>query len=562
MTEWQPSDGIEATDELIDIITHDASVAVLASAGAGKTELLAQKASYLFYTNKCAWPKRILSLTFKTEAQLNIKERINKRCGDKASRFDSFTFHAFSKSIVDRFKNVLPESERPVNNYDIVFRRQDSDGSTKILMSELLALAIRILRVREDIRTMFSCSYAHVFVDEFQDTTDEQYELLQLLFQDSETKVLTVGDINQSIMLWAGARQTVFADFLNDFSAQRKFLVKNYRASSEIQDVLAVVLQFVQNPDSTIQQIAQAPSNCSLHSFNDEYQEASFIANSIKETLDRGIRASDISILTKQQASKNTEVLRAELTRIGINNLDMTDLQDALKEPLGQLFSLFMKAIVHPKPQVMTELFKVNLALNKIDPGDEKEEAFTTSLINFIHLTQQKISATTTADDLLSLVLSFIHELGMNKIKGRWKQYKSPEYFNHVWRALEIHLRNMCNQTSSLVDAVRLFSAENAVHLMNIHKCKGLEYHTVYFIGLEDQEFWNYANQVFEDNCSIYVALSRAKNCICITTSKYRAHRLNWGHDNRDSTYGSVRPVIDLLINKCQFSAVRHTSEN
>ncbi|BCK11706.1 Putative ATP-dependent DNA helicase YjcD [Vibrio cholerae] len=558
MAEWQPSDGIEATDELVDIITCDASVAVLASAGAGKTELLAQKASYLFYTNNCAWPKRILSLTFKTEAQLNIKERISKRCGDKANRFDSFTFHAFSKSIVDRFKNVLPEGERPVNNYDIVFRRQDSDGSTKILMNDLLALAIRILREREDIRIMFSCSYAYVFVDEFQDTTNEQYELLQLLFQSSETKVLTVGDINQSIMLWAGARQTVFTDFLSDFSAKKKLLVKNYRASSEIQDVLAVVLQFVQNPDSTIQQIAHVPNNCSLHSFIDEYQEARFISDSIKEALNSGVRASDISILTKQQASRNTEVLRAELTRNGINNLDMTDLQDALKEPLGQLFTLFLKAIVHPEPQVMTELFKVNLALNKVDPGDDKEEALTNSLIKFIHLTQQKIIITTTADELLSLVLSFIHELGMNKIKGRWKQYKSPEYFNHVWRALEIHLRNMCNQTSSLVDAVRLFSTENAVHLMNIHKCKGLEYHTVYFIGLEDQEFWNYASQTFEDNCSIYVALSRAKNCICVTTSKHRAHRQNRGYDNRTSTYRSVRPVIDLLINRCKFSATNH----
>lgn len=88
-------------------------------------------------------------------------------------------------------------------------------------MDDLLVLAIRILRAREDLRTMFSYSYAYVFVDEFQDTTDEQYELLQLLFQNSDTKILTVGDINQSIMLWAGARQTVFTDFLNDFSAKK-----------------------------------------------------------------------------------------------------------------------------------------------------------------------------------------------------------------------------------------------------------------------------------------------------------------------------------------------------
>ncbi|WP_197476071.1 UvrD-helicase domain-containing protein, partial [Oleiphilus sp. HI0043] len=98
----------------MNIITCDDSIAVLAGAGAGKTELLAQKASYLFYTANCPWPKRILSLTFKTEAQINIKERVSKRCGDKAARFDSFTFHALCKSIVDRFKNTLPRAERPI----------------------------------------------------------------------------------------------------------------------------------------------------------------------------------------------------------------------------------------------------------------------------------------------------------------------------------------------------------------------------------------------------------------------------------------------------------------
>jgi superfamily I DNA/RNA helicase len=56
-------------------------------------------------------------------------------------------------------------------------------------------------------------------------------------------KLLTVGDINQSIMLWAGARKTVFTDFQNEFLASNKFLVKNYRASKEIQDVLDIVLE-------------------------------------------------------------------------------------------------------------------------------------------------------------------------------------------------------------------------------------------------------------------------------------------------------------------------------
>jgi superfamily I DNA/RNA helicase len=81
------------------------------------------------------------------------------------------------------------------------------------------------LHIRLDIRNAFSYSYDYVFVDEFQDTTDEQYELLKLLFKNTDTKLLTVGDINQSIMLWAGARKTVFTDFQNEFLASNKFCI-------------------------------------------------------------------------------------------------------------------------------------------------------------------------------------------------------------------------------------------------------------------------------------------------------------------------------------------------
>lgn len=521
---------------------------------------MAQKANYLFFTDKCAWPKRILSLTFKTEAQANIKERIYKRCGNKATRFDSFTFHAFSKSIVDRFKNIIPEIDRPIDNYDIVFKRQDANGTNKIFIDNLLTLAIKILQARDDIRKMFSSSYSYVFVDEFQDTTDKQYKLLHLLFQNTTTKVLIVGDINQSIMLWAGARRTIFADFKKDFLAECKFLVKNYRASKEIQNVLEIILEFMQTSKAVMPEIPTPPQNCSFHVFTDEHQEASYIAHNINKTISNGICPNNICVLTRQNSAKYTEVLRAELTKVGINNLDMSDLQDALKEPLGQLFSLFLKALICPTPKIMTKLFDINLDLNKVEFGDDKEEELTTFIIQFISDQQTLITTETTVDELLFYIKSFIRRLGEKKIKGRWKQYKAIEYYNIIWQKLEIHLRTMCSQTGSLEEAVKLFSAENAVHLMNIHKCKGLEYHSVYFIGLEDQAFWDYNEQCFENNCAIYVALSRAKNRINITYSKYRAHRKNTRqYDNRPSTFKAVKPVINLLIKNCKFSLENHT---
>lgn len=559
MLEWKPSPGIEATEELMDIINFDGSLSVLAGAGAGKTELLAQKANYLFVTNKCSWPKRILSLTFKTEAQENIKARIERRCGQKSERFDSFTFHGFCKSIIDRFKNTLEEAERPTDNYDIVFRQAESNGSDKILMSELPTLALKILTEREDIKSIFSMSYEYVFVDEFQDTTDQQYALLKLLFCNTSTKLITVGDINQSIMLWAGARPSVFTDFSTDFAAIRKLLLKNHRASIEVQNVLNVLLEFIEGSAAPLSVLQEPSSNCSVHFFDDEIQEAKFIVNEIQRSIQGGIKESEICILTKQHSSQYTELLSGELTRLGINNIEMSELQDALKEPLGRIFSLFLKAVVCPEPKVITELYDIYKNLHRVEYGDEKEAEFTSLIANFISEKQSSFAPTATIDSVISDLQGFVHFLGVQKIKGRWKQYKSSAYYASVWQSLELHLRDMYAQAGNISEAAQLFTADNAVQIMNIHKCKGLEYQSVYFMGLEDQAFWNYSDEPFENNCVIYVALSRAKEKICLTSSRYREHRVTYRHDNRHSSYKSVKPIFDLLINNCKFQAVNHT---
>ncbi|WP_294332924.1 3'-5' exonuclease [Chryseobacterium sp. sg2396] len=60
---------------------------------------------------------------------------------------------------------------------------------------------------------------------------------------------------------------------------------------------------------------------------------------------------------------------------------------------------------------------------------------------------------------------------------------------------------------------------------MTIHKSKGLEYHTVIFIGLEDGAFWSFQQQPDEDKCTLFVALSRAKERVAFTFSKKRVGR-------------------------------------
>lgn len=86
--------------------------------------MLAQRADFLLLTGTCRYPKRILAISFKVDASRNLKERVERRCGtDLASRFDSYTFHAFAKRIIDRFRPVLTGKDVLDAGYTIVDKK-------------------------------------------------------------------------------------------------------------------------------------------------------------------------------------------------------------------------------------------------------------------------------------------------------------------------------------------------------------------------------------------------------------------------------------------------------
>ena len=110
---WKPV-GVDSLEPTAEYIVHSSSnTLVVAGPGSGKTELLAQRACFLLETGTCSLPRRILAISFKRDAAKNLGERVRKRCGDRAKRFDSFTLDAFAKSLVDRFIPAFPVPWRP-----------------------------------------------------------------------------------------------------------------------------------------------------------------------------------------------------------------------------------------------------------------------------------------------------------------------------------------------------------------------------------------------------------------------------------------------------------------
>ncbi|WP_426817788.1 UvrD-helicase domain-containing protein [Winslowiella sp. 2C04] len=554
---WNLPEGILATDELIDLIEEKGSVSILAGAGSGKTEFLAQKANYLLQTGLCSWPKRVLCLSTKKEAQVNIKERIMKRCGSNGNRFDSYTFDAFCKSIVDRFKNVLPLDIRPPGNYDVETDQKKSNGKDKLSFEDLRRYAIKIVKLRPDIADVFAVSYTHVFIDEFQDTRAEQYELIKLLFLNKATILIAVGDINQSIMLWAKASPTFFKDFQKDFSAKNKFLTKNHRASEEIQKVLSCFISFIDSSQKPFT-ITHKTKNCFIHVYNNEFEEADDLVLQIRELIDSGTEEKDICVLTKQQSSLYTSVIRDKLTQVGINNLDMSELQDALKEPLGRIFANLFRIYTDISHACYSDLCDLYLELNNVSRGDDNESDLINKLSIHISDTKRSLSADSGEDSLLAVINETFKFIQFKRIISKWGQYKSKSFRDALWEKLETHLRNTISITNSLSEASKMFKAENCIQLMNIHKCKGLEYKVVFFIGIEDQAFWNYSSKNFEDKCAIYVALSRAKERLIISTSKYREFRISPKWDNRTSKYEKVKEIYSFLRENCLFPLVKH----
>ena len=106
-------------------------------------------------------------------------------------------------------------------------------------------LAELLLRLNPMARDALRLTYSHLFMDEFQDTTQVQYDLVRMIFLGGSTIVTAVGDNKQQIMRWAMAMDDPFAAFDGDFKSKRMPLYNNYRSSPElvrIQHVLAQAL--------------------------------------------------------------------------------------------------------------------------------------------------------------------------------------------------------------------------------------------------------------------------------------------------------------------------------
>ena len=601
--DWKPV-GVKALEaNALKVVRSKKNRSVIAGPGAGKTELLAQRAAFLLQTDAAPSPRRILAISFKRDAASNLAARVRQRCHHThASRFDSMTFDAFAKGLVDRFGQALPDRWRPRPDYEIAthnerdfreflhelpappaiigtkndvreigpktFERRHliglplpvdgwpaptvaqwaadafwqqslHNGGKSVLSFAMIGrLAELLLRVNQMARDALRLTYSHLFMDEFQDTTRIQYDLVSTIFRGTETIVTAVGDNKQQIMRWAMAMDKPFSTFEADFKGVRTSLSNNYRSSPElvrIQHVLAQALD-----EQSVHPVSQTDGTfkgecCSILDYASPKLEARKLARSVASDIaNLKLAPRDFVILVRQKAGEYAELLEPAFARekFALRNeagmVGKVMLQELMAEEFSTFLVIILRLAMTPRAGGYWSTCQSCLAsMRGIDSDDvirqsklvRELDSYTTELAaRFSHPPQSKPASRSLVNNILNFV-------GSEHVIRSHPAYAQGAWFEKILDATAEHLLSSSTHTADWSSALDMYEGVHSIPLMTIHKSKGLEYHTVIFVGLDDGAWWSFSQDEIEATAGFFVAFTRAKQRVIFTYCASRGTR-------------------------------------
>ncbi|MCT2587571.1 ATP-dependent helicase [Actinophytocola gossypii] len=520
--QWRPVDDLVLEPNAMKAATTpDENVVVAAGPGAGKTELLAQRADFLLRTGQCPYPRRILAVSFKVDAARNLRERVRRRSGTQlAARFDSLTFHAFAKRLIDNFRPALTGYNALSPDYRI-------DPATRIAgeqitFADLVPLALEIVESNAYARGGIRQTYSHVFLDEFQDCTGQQYQLIKVTFGQSTAVLTAVGDTKQRIMVWAGALDGVLQTFADDFSAQPLPLYQNFRSAPRLRRMQnRMIAEMDPEAVSPAEDLAGDDGAIQVRGFDNEYDEAEAVADLIEHWLKEGVETSEIAILVRQQPHLVAAALGSELTDRGIPFRNEQESQDLTAEPAVALVFNFLRVINgDSQPDAYAEMMGV---VNRLSASEDEGARFDSQLKRMLRETREAVREPAFKSGELATWRPLVHEF-LQLVSRSVLAAMSPGYQQGtrlddlIEQAVEAFGREIAVDGDA-VAALKRLSETDAIRFLTIHKCKGLEFEKVVVLGVEEQLFWGNPTTVMSE---FFVAVSRAKHHLVLTHAKRR----------------------------------------
>ena len=520
--DWEPTDGfILEPNAHAAAIASEGSVVVAAGPGAGKTELLAQRADYLFRTGLCPYPRRILAISFKVDAARNLRERVRMRSGGRyAARFDSLTFHAFAKRIIDNFRPALTGAHALSADYTV--QKKESSPPTQISYADMVPLALEILEKNTHALGGIRQTYSHVFFDEFQDATGEQYELLRAAFGETDALLTAVGDTKQRIMAFAGALDGIMEKFATDFDAHRLTLYQNRRSAPTLRRMQnRMILKMEPDAASPEADLVGEDGDIEVRNFGTTTDEAEYVAGLIEDQLTAGVPASEIAVLVRQQPHLTAAELFNALDARGIPSRNEQTSQDLAAEPAAALIFNFIQVLAGTRePAAYAELMRV-ASSSAMDEEDARR---------FDRKLKRRFESTSAAlrddpdcrtdiqfwRDETQAFLDLVSRPTLLALSPGYAQ--ADRLQDLIDDALDTFEEALENANDPLAAVYRL-TGTDAIRVLTIHKCKGLEFQHVIVLGVENETFFGSRDSA---RAVFFVAISRAKSRLTLTHAAFR----------------------------------------
>lgn len=331
------------------VFAPDPHILVMAGPGTGKTRTLVNRIVYLGSVSGVD-ASSILALTFTRKAASVMVDRLAGYLGERAGQVAAGTFHHFGihllrehaaradlppdfavadegrqLAVLRRAWQKLDFSSREPDDKELrlllgrfgIYRvdqdakflsglQQDLFKEYQSLLrfekavdfDDILDLTRKLLGENADLQEQVRERWAHVLVDEFQDTDALQYRILRHLVPEDGRSFL-VADANQSIYAWRGADPRNLADYRRDYEPREIFLEENYRNRERILDGAKALLGGEKASAKSLQSRAGGEGQLRVESFDSEEDEAAFLGADIRQVRlrDRDLHWRDVAIL-------------------------------------------------------------------------------------------------------------------------------------------------------------------------------------------------------------------------------------------------------------------------
>jgi DNA helicase II / ATP-dependent DNA helicase PcrA len=632
---------------------------IMAGAGSGKTRVLTHRIAYLV-VEKSVYPSNILAITFTNKAAREMRERIDDLLGSgTGERMWVSTFHSMcvrilrrnidqlgyakSFSILDSgdqltvIKNVLKELNldpkqndarmllNSISNaknecidakmyreqmnkfnpyektiadvYDSYSRRLRQNQSLDF--DDLIMLTIELFKRVPDVLEFYQSKFQYIHVDEYQDTNNAQYQLVNMLAA-KFNNLCVVGDSDQSIYRWRGADIGNILSFEKDYKdAEVIMLEQNYRSTKRVlQAANDVISNNRTRYDKNLHTENTEGDPIYVYKASDEKDESQFVVGKILELQqEENLKLDQFAILYRTNAQSRVieEFLvksnldytivggtkfydRKEIKdllsylRLIANNEDDLALARIINEPKrGIGATSFEKmasfSIMHDR-SIFDSLQEVDFM--GITPRTANEVAkFREMIVNFTKMTEYL--------PVSELVEEVLDKSGYREMLKKEKSIEAEsrleniEEFLSVTKSFEEQSENedrslvaFLTDLALIADIDSLDEEENKnaekVVLMTMHGAKGLEYPVVFIIGMEENVFPHSRSmgddeEMEEERRLAYVGITRAEQKLYLTSARYRTLYGRASYNNPSRFIAEIsEEITEELSEKSAFS--------